>query len=76
MGQIPITIGTKTTTHTVYLAEENQFDVVLGRAFMEARRIQTDPTDFTSVVCMDNRDKLECKIVVIRDGRGDIVTVP
>jgi hypothetical protein len=76
MGQIPITLGTKTTTHTVYLAEENQFDVVLGRSFMEARRVQTDPTDFSSVVCMDNGDSLECKIIVIRDGRGDFVTVP
>jgi hypothetical protein len=76
MGQIPITLGTKTTTHTVYLAEENQFDVVLGRSFMEARRVQTDPTDFSSVVCMDNGDNLECKIIVIRDGRGDFVTVP
>lgn len=76
MGQIPITLGTKTTAHTVYLAEENQFDIVLGRSFMEARRVQTDPTDFSSVVCMDNGDKLDCKVVVIRDGRGDFVTVP
>jgi hypothetical protein len=76
MGQIPITLGTKTTTHTVYLAEENQFDVVLGRSFMEARRVQTDPTDPSSVVCMDNGDHLDCKIIVIRDGKGDFVMVP
>lgn len=76
MGQIPITLGTKTTTHTVYLAEENQFDVILGRAFMEARRVQTDPHDFSSIVCMDNGDNLDCKIIVIKDGRGDFVLVP
>ncbi|KAG8758253.1 hypothetical protein FRC14_000432 [Serendipita sp. 396] len=76
MGQIPIKLGTKTTTHTVYLAEENQFDVVLGRSFMEARRVQTDPNDLSSVVCQDNGDSLDCRIIVIRDGRGDFVTVP
>ncbi|KAG8807854.1 hypothetical protein FRC17_004233 [Serendipita sp. 399] len=74
MGQIPIKLGTKTTTHTVYLAEENQFDVVLGRSFMEARRVQTDPNDLSSVVCQDNGDSLDCRIIVIRDGTGDFVT--
>ena len=75
MGKFPITIGTKTTTHTVYLAEEKQFDVVLGRAFMECRQVKTDPTDQSNVMCMDNGDVLETKIIVIRDGRGDFVTV-
>ena len=75
MGKFPITVGTKTTTHTVFLAEEKQFDVVLGRAFMERRQVKTDPTDQSNVMCMDNGDVLETKIIVIRDGRGDFVTV-
>jgi len=75
MGQFPITVGTKTTTHTVYLVEEKQFDVVLGRAFMERRQVKTDPTDQSNVMCMDNGDVLETNIIVIRDGRGDFVTV-
>jgi len=64
-----------TTTHTVYLAEESHFDVVLGRSFMEKRQIKTDPTDPTDVQCLDSKERVDCEVVVLKDGRGQIVTV-
>ncbi|KZS88416.1 hypothetical protein SISNIDRAFT_470213 [Sistotremastrum niveocremeum HHB9708] len=75
IGQWPITLGETTTTHSVYLSEETHFDVILGRAFMERRGIKTDPTDLTNVVCLDTGEKLVIEVVVLKDGRGEIVTV-
>lgn len=75
IGQWPLTLGGTTTTHTVFLSEETHFDVILGRAFMEKRGVKTDPLDLTSVVCLDTGEKLDCEVVVIRDGKGEIVTV-
>jgi len=75
IGQWPLTLGRTTTNHAVFLSEETHFDVVLGRAFMERRGIKTDPLDLTSVICLDTGEKLECEVVVIRDGKGEIVTV-
>jgi hypothetical protein len=64
-------------TAAVYLTEEPHFDVVLGRAFFEARRVRVDAhaLDPTDVRCMDSGEQLECELVVLRDGRGDVVTV-
>jgi len=59
----------------VYLSEEPHFDVVLGRSFFERRQIRTSSIDPTEVVCMDTGEKIECELVVLKDGRGDIVTV-
>lgn len=70
-----MTLGHTTTQHTVYLSEETHFHVVLGRSFMEKRGIKIDLLDMTNVVCLDTGEKLEVEIVVIRDGKGDIVTV-
>ena len=75
IGKWPITVGKTTTTHPVYLSEESHFECVLGRSFMERRGIKTDPTDPTNVVCLDTGEKIDCEIVVIRDGNGEIVTV-
>ncbi|KAJ6497066.1 hypothetical protein C8R47DRAFT_1184388 [Mycena vitilis] len=55
----------KPTLMAVYLSEEPHFDVVLGRSSI-------DPTD---VVCLDTGEKLECELVILKDGRGEIVTV-
>lgn len=59
----------------VYLSEETHFDVVLGRSFMERRGVKTDPTDLTNVVFGDTGEKAEVEVVIIRDGKGEIVTV-
>jgi hypothetical protein len=65
----------KPTLVQVYLSEEPHFDVVLGRSFFEKRQIRTSATDLTDVVCMDTGEKVECELVILKDGRGEIVTV-
>lgn len=59
----------------VYLSEEPHFDVVLGRSFFEKRGIKTNALDPTDVVCLDTGEKIECELVILKDGRGEIVTV-
>ncbi|KAF7294765.1 hypothetical protein MIND_01014000 [Mycena indigotica] len=75
----PKTNGTKKkpkpTMMTVYLSEEQHFDVVLGRSFFERRNIQVSSIDPTEVICLDTGEKLECELVILKDGRGEIVTV-
>jgi len=63
------------TRIAIYLSEEPHFDVVLGRSFFEARQIHTNPVDPTDIWCGDTGEKLLCELVVLRDGRGDIVSV-
>ncbi|KAL4254040.1 hypothetical protein ABKN59_002522 [Abortiporus biennis] len=75
IGSWPITVGRTRTTHTVYLSEESHFDVVLGRSFIEKRQIKFDPIDPTDVVCMDTGEKIDCELVILKDGKGQIVTV-
>ncbi|KAI9510223.1 hypothetical protein F5148DRAFT_614034 [Russula earlei] len=75
IGNMPITVGQTKTTHAVYLSEESHFDVVLGRSFMEKRQIKTNPVDPTDVVCLDTGEKLDCELVILKDGKGEIVTV-
>lgn len=67
--------GQKPTMVGVYLSEEPHFDVVLGRSFFEKRQIRTSTTDPTDVVCLDTGEKVECELVILKDGRGEIVTV-
>ncbi|KAL0577947.1 hypothetical protein V5O48_004054 [Marasmius crinis-equi] len=67
--------ATKPTLMTVYLSEEPHFDVVLGRSFFEKRQIRTTAVDMTDVVCLDTGEKIECELVILKDGRGEIVTV-
>ncbi|KAF9440326.1 hypothetical protein P691DRAFT_780115 [Macrolepiota fuliginosa MF-IS2] len=59
----------------VYLSEEPHFDVVLGRSFFERRQIKTSSIDLTDVVCLDTGEKIECEVVILKDGKGEIVTV-
>lgn len=75
LGQWPITVGKTKTMHSVYLSEETHFECILGRSFMERRGIKIDPLDPTNVVCLDTGEKLDCELVIIRDGNGEIVTV-
>lgn len=65
----------KSTPIAVYLSEEPHFDVVLGRSFFERRQIKTNPTDPTEVVCLDTGERVEVEVVVLKDGRGEIVIV-
>ncbi|KAF9532165.1 hypothetical protein CPB83DRAFT_847342 [Crepidotus variabilis] len=59
----------------VYLSEEPHFDVVLGRSFFEKRQVKLSTVDPTDVVCLDTGEKIECELVVLKDGRGEIVTI-
>jgi len=65
----------KTTLVPVYLSEEPHFDVVLGRSFLDRRQIRMNAVDPTDVVCLDTGEKIECELVILKDGRGEIVTV-
>jgi hypothetical protein len=65
----------KTVVMDVYLSEEPHFDVVLGRSFFEKRQIKLSTVDPTDVVCLDTGEKIECELVILKDGRGEIVTV-
>lgn len=67
--------GPKSVSVEVYLSEEPHFDVVLGRSFCEKRQIKTTAVDPTDVVCLDTGEKIECELVILKDGRGEIVTV-
>lgn len=70
IGKWPITVGRTKTTHSVYLSEESHFDVVLGRSFVEYRRIKLDAVDPTDVICMDTGEKIDCELVILKDGKG------
>jgi hypothetical protein len=65
----------KTVSVPVFLSEEPHFDVVLGRSFFDKRQIKTSSIDPTEVICLDTGDKIECELVILKDGRGQIVTV-
>ncbi|KAF8163581.1 hypothetical protein B0H34DRAFT_672541 [Crassisporium funariophilum] len=65
----------KSVSVQVYLSEEPHFDVVLGRSFFEKRQIKTTAVDPTDVVCLDTGEKIECELVILKDGKGEIVTV-
>ena len=75
LGSLPIKVGRTKTMHTIYLSEEAHFDIVLGRSFWETRQIKTDPLDPTDVVCGDTGEKIDCELVILKDGKGQIVTV-
>ncbi len=68
-------VGKTETTHAVYLSEESHFDVVLGRSFMEKRQVKTNPIDPTDIVCLHTREKMDCQVVILTDGKGEIVTI-
>jgi len=75
IGKWPVTVGRTKTTHSVYLSEESHFDVVLGRSFIELRQVKFDSVDTTDVVCGDTGEKIDCELVILKDGKGQIVTV-
>ncbi|KJA27015.1 hypothetical protein HYPSUDRAFT_132048 [Hypholoma sublateritium FD-334 SS-4] len=77
IGAWPVTLAPSGTPVMVevFLSEEPHFDVVLGRSFIEARQIRMHSIDPTDVVCLDTGEKIECELVILKDGRGEIVTV-
>lgn len=39
-GPITLTIGSRTSAHMAYVTEENKFDVILGRAWIEKMSVK------------------------------------
>lgn len=74
-GDEQATSNQKAVIMDVYLSEEPHFDVVLGRSFFEKRQVKVSSIDPTDVVCLDTGEKIECELVILKDGRGEIVTV-
>lgn len=74
-GNEQTTNNQKEVIMDVYLSEEPHFDVVLGRSFFEKRQVKVSTVDPTDVVCLDTGEKIECELVILKDGRGEIVTV-
>ncbi|WWC85487.1 uncharacterized protein L201_000351 [Kwoniella dendrophila CBS 6074] len=75
IGNVDITVGTKTQSHQAYLSEENHFDVILGRSWLERMAIKIDPLDPTSLTYMDNGEAIPCDIVVLKDEKGNVITI-
>lgn len=76
LGKWPVQVGSKAVPCTVMLAEDSYFPVILGRSFMEKRGVRTDPIDMTSVIFMDNGERADVEVVVVRDEIGQPVSIP
>nr|ODN85427.1 hypothetical protein L203_05043 [Cryptococcus depauperatus CBS 7841] len=75
ISSIPITVGSRTTLHPTYLSEEPHFDVVLGRDWVEKMGIKIDPLDPTLLMYMDTGEPIHCETVILRDEKGNVVTI-
>ncbi|KAL7419574.1 hypothetical protein Q5752_005486 [Cryptotrichosporon argae] len=75
LGTVPITVAGRTMSHPVMMSEEPHFDVVLGRQWVERALVKVDPLDPTHLTFMDTGDIIPVDLVVLRDEKGDIVTV-
>ena len=42
---------------------------------MSPMKVKLNPLDPTDVKCLDTGEKLDCEVVILKDGRGQIVTV-
>ncbi|KAK8844552.1 hypothetical protein IAR55_006399 [Kwoniella newhampshirensis] len=75
IGSIPITVGTRTESHPAYISEENHFDVILGRTWLEKMAIKIDPLDQTALTYMDSGEAIACDLVVLKDAKGNVITI-
>lgn len=42
---------------------------------MGSMQVKINPLDPTDVQCLDARETVDCEVVILKDGRGQIVTV-
>ena len=42
---------------------------------MGSMQVKINPLDPTDVQCLDTRETVDCEVVILKDGRGQIVTV-
>jgi hypothetical protein len=69
LGSWPIKVGERVVELQVMLVENSYFPVILGRSFMEKRRVQTDPLDQTHIVFQDTGESVSIDIVVVKVSR-------
>ena len=69
LGEISITVGSRTSSHPAYINEEEHFDVVLGRSWLEKMGIKwvTHLVARTIVPGLAELDPVD----LIRSGMGD-----
>ncbi|ORY30797.1 hypothetical protein BCR39DRAFT_528368 [Naematelia encephala] len=75
IGKVSITVGSHTASHPALINEEEHFDVVLGRAWLEKMNIKIDPLDQTNMTYMDNGEVIPCDLVVLKDADGNVITI-
>ncbi|WVQ94296.1 hypothetical protein IAU59_001375 [Kwoniella sp. CBS 9459] len=75
IGNVDITVGTRKASHPAYMSEENHFDVILGRSWLERMAIKIDSLDSTSLTYMDSGEAIPCDIVVLKDEKGNVITI-
>ncbi|WWC67167.1 uncharacterized protein I206_101074 [Kwoniella pini CBS 10737] len=75
MSNVDITVGTRTASHPAYMSEENYFDVILGRSWLEKMAIKIDPLDPTALTYMDSGEAIPCDLVVLKDDNGNVITI-
>jgi len=90
LGNISITVGSKTGTHLAMISEEEHFDVVLGRVWLEKSGIKwvhqhihaeqrltdrIDSIDQTLLTYMENGEVIPCDIVVLKDDEGNKILI-
>jgi len=75
LGTWPIKVGEKTVEQQVMLIENAFFPVILGRSFMEKRRVSYDQLDQTSVIFGDTGERVPTDLVVIKDINGKAIPI-
>jgi len=75
LGPVSITVGSRTATHPAYINEEEHFDVVLGRSWLEKMGVKTDPFDQTALTYMDSGEVIPCDLVVLKGADGNVITI-
>ena len=75
LGNVPITVGSRTASHPALINEEQHFDVVLGRQWLEKMAVKIDNLDPTVLTYMDSGESIPVDIVVLKDEQGNIITV-
>ncbi|ORX34933.1 hypothetical protein BD324DRAFT_662036 [Kockovaella imperatae] len=75
LGPISITVGSRTAEHQAMINEEQHFDVVLGRLWVEKMAVKVDPLDQTSLTYMDSGEVIPCDLVVLKDPQGNLITI-
>lgn len=76
IGDFQIKVGRKAVKQPIYLSEldndfnkhNGQWDLILGRSFIEKRKIKFDQFDKSKIIFQDNEnEEFNCELVSIKD---------